>query len=320
MIGLEPIILYRTSAWRSSRIMAATAYGTSCFHLGHVDESVRVFAAASTECEGDQYEDAASSFGIDARSLFRGQWSRTLTCAGYLEQATRQAALSVASARQRQHLPSIAVTLSSSCYTTLAVRDLPLLQARSSELCQLAREQGFSFWLARGNSYAGWLAGAVGQLECGRALLSEALAEFDRMGVLLYRSESIGMLSDIHAWTGASELAFDLLDQALAMSAKTGEVWIDSDLHRRQGELRMADPARAEANFQRAIGIARTQSARLFELRASVSLARLWRDQGKRDEAHALLAPIHGWFTEGFDRPDLMDAKALLDELAAAPA
>jgi predicted ATPase len=97
--------------------------------------------------------------------------------------------------------------------------------------------------------------------------------------------------------------------------------WFEAELHRIRGELlRTAHPgatAEAEADFHRAITVARRQDAKLWELRAATSLARLWRDRGKRDEARALVAPVYGWFTEGFDTPDLKEAKALLDELSA---
>jgi predicted ATPase len=109
----------------------------------------------------------------------------------------------------------------------------------------------------------------------------------------------------------------------LALTEKSGVRWFEAELHRHRGELlRTAHPgaeAEAEASFRRAIAIARGQDAKLWELRAAASLARLWRDRGKRDQARASLAPVYGWFTEGFDTPDLKEAKALLDELSAQP-
>ena len=100
--------------------------------------------------------------------------------------------------------------------------------------------------------------------------------------------------------------------------ARTEVRLFEAELRRIEGELRLlagAPEAEAEACFAEALAVARRQEARSFELRAATSLARLWRDQGRRAEAHDLLAPVHGWFTEGFDTPDLRDAKALLDEL-----
>ena len=112
-----------------------------------------------------------------------------------------------------------------------------------------------------------------------------------------------------------------MVAEALAHVARTGILFCEAEVHRLDGELRLAcDPAAtpaAEACFRRAIEIARAQQARSWELRAARSLARLWRDHGRRAEAHDVLAPVYGWFTEGFDTPDLREAKALLDELAS---
>ena len=107
----------------------------------------------------------------------------------------------------------------------------------------------------------------------------------------------------------------------MAASDASKESWCDADIHRLAGDIVLLssqpDAAKAEAYFERALAIARAQQAKSWELRAATSMARLWRDQGKRDKARELLAPVYGWFTEGFDTPDLKQAKALLNELAA---
>ena len=119
---------------------------------------------------------------------------------------------------------------------------------------------------------------------------------------------------------GDSAAALSLLQSALALAERTGERWFEAELHRLTGECLLAHQqdsgAAAEASFQRAIDAAREQQARLWELRAATSLARLWRDQNRRAEAQDLLAPIYGWFAEGFETPDLGDAKALLAALS----
>src|SRR5215831_18309726 len=117
--------------------------------------------------------------------------------------------------------------------------------------------------------------------------------------------------------TGQIEDALTLLDDALRIVARTGERWFAAELHRLKGKvlLRQGHAEAAEGLYRKALSIAQEQEAKLWELRAAASLARLHRDQGHRAEAHDLLAPIYGWFTEGFDTPDLRGAKALLDEL-----
>jgi predicted ATPase len=124
-----------------------------------------------------------------------------------------------------------------------------------------------------------------------------------------------------HADLGQVDDAWHYIGEALAAVEKTKETWWEAEVHRTAGEVvRMSpqsDTAGAEAHFERALAVAHQQQAKSWELRAAMSMARLWRDQGKRDAARDLLASVYGWFTEGFDTRDLKEAKALLDELAA---
>jgi predicted ATPase len=128
-----------------------------------------------------------------------------------------------------------------------------------------------------------------------------------------------GLLAELEAEGQGVQGALVRIDEALALASRTGERWTDAFLHGIRGKILLKrDPvntAAAEEAFHAAIAVAQQQKARIFELRAAMSLARLWRDQGKRDEARELLAPVYGWFTEGFDTLDLKEAKALLDEL-----
>jgi len=127
----------------------------------------------------------------------------------------------------------------------------------------------------------------------------------------------IALLSCAHEIAGQVEDALTLLDEALQVVGRTGERWFAAELYRHKGQLRLrqGDSEAAAELYRKALGIAREQEAKLWELRAAVSLARLRRDQGRHTEAHDLLAPVYGWFTEGFDTPDLKEAKALLDQL-----
>jgi predicted ATPase len=124
-----------------------------------------------------------------------------------------------------------------------------------------------------------------------------------------------------YANLGRYDDAWHCIAEGLTVAEKTKESWCEAEVHRIGGEIALMSPepdaAKAEAYFESALAVARKQQAKSWELRAAMSMARLWRDQGKRDEARALLAPIYGWFTEGFDTLDLREAKALLDELAS---
>src|SRR5262249_122314 len=128
------------------------------------------------------------------------------------------------------------------------------------------------------------------------------------------------LLAEAHGTMGQPEAGLTALTEALTLVDKTGECWYEPELYRLKGELLLQQSSEnhleAESCFRQAIAIAQNQQAKCFELRAATSLGRLWESQGKRQEAYDLLAPVYGWFTEGFDTADLKDAKALLDELA----
>jgi predicted ATPase len=128
-------------------------------------------------------------------------------------------------------------------------------------------------------------------------------------------------LATSYASLGRLEDAWRCVGEAMRAVATTKEKWFEAEVHRIAGDIALLSPerdaAKAEAYFERALAVARRQQAKSFELRAAMSLARLWREQGRQQQAHELLAPVYGWFTEGFDTLDLKDAKALLDELHA---
>jgi predicted ATPase len=131
----------------------------------------------------------------------------------------------------------------------------------------------------------------------------------------------LSLLARAYGELGQFDQAWSHIGEAITAVETTKETWYEAEVHRIAGEIALMSPepdaAKAEACFERALAVAREQQARSFELRAAMSIARLWREQGKRDEAREILAPVYGWFTEGFDTLDLKQAKALLDELAA---
>ena len=147
------------------------------------------------------------------------------------------------------------------------------------------------------------------------------IAACHQMGNHLYMTLFETALAEAEAQAGEIEAALATVDHAVALTERTGQRWCEADTHRIRGEIVLKrDPTNtlpAEEAFLTAIAIAQQQKARSFELRAAMSMARLWRDQGKRDEARELLAPVYGWFTEGFDTRDLKEAKNLLDEFSS---
>jgi predicted ATPase len=184
----------------------------------------------------------------------------------------------------------------------------------------LATEQGFPLWTARGAVLRGWALVQQGQTEEGIAQLHQGLTAFRAIGGGLARSYFLSLLAEAHGIMRQPEAGLTVLVEALTCAETTGVRWYESELYRLKGELLLQqasdNQAEAETCFQQAMAIAQNQQAKPFELRTATSLARLWQQQGKRQEAYDLLAPVYHWFTEGFDTTDLKEAKALLDELA----
>jgi predicted ATPase len=151
-------------------------------------------------------------------------------------------------------------------------------------------------------------------------MITAGLAIWQSTGTIMWIPLYLSTLTRAYAELGQFAEAWRCVRQALTAVETTKERWYEADVHRTAGEIALMSPApdetKAEAFFERALSVARAQQAKSWELRAATSLARLWRDQGKRDPARDLLAPVYGWFTEGFDSLDLKEAKALLDALA----
>jgi predicted ATPase len=185
----------------------------------------------------------------------------------------------------------------------------------------LARDHAMPIWGNSGRVFHGWANWLVGDQQVELAEMRRGIQRSRELGQAWHRPYLGALLAEAEASVGNSDIAIRELDGHLAEASSTGQSWSDAELHRIRGEILLRrDPtntAPAEEAFLTAIAIAQQQKARSFELRAAMSLARLWRDQGKGDEAREPLAPVYGWFTEGFDTLDLKQAKALLDELHA---
>ena len=184
----------------------------------------------------------------------------------------------------------------------------------------LASEHGFPIWAANGQILQGWADAQRGEATTGIAHIRGGMAAAEATGTRVSAPLFLTLLAEALALAGKIEEGLAALDDALATAAVSGERGWDAEIHRLRGELTghlpHPDPAKAEDSFRTALAIAREQGTRGYELRAATSLARLWREQSRQSEARDLLAPLYGWFTEGFDTADLKDAKALLDQLA----
>jgi predicted ATPase len=184
----------------------------------------------------------------------------------------------------------------------------------------LADEKGAEMWKAFGLSNKGWSLPSTEECSKVIKLICSGIDALRSTGATWYVPLYLSRLANVRGNVGELDDAWRNIGEAMTMIQKSKErVW-EAEVNRIAGEIalksREPDPAKAEAYFERALEVARKQQAKSWELRAAMSLARLWRDQGKVQQARELLAPVYAWFTEGFDTRDLKDAKALLEELA----
>jgi predicted ATPase len=242
----------------------------------------------------------------------------TLFCLGFPDRALAESNAAVAEARRLAHLPTLAVTLSTDSRLLSLAGDDAALDDRASQLIAVATEQGFPLYHILGTIYRGWVKVNTGDLLVGISLLRGGSSAYSATGAKTRTPYHLALLARACETGGQVEEALFLMDEALRIAEKIGECWFTSELYRHKGQLmlRQGNSAAAEAHYRKALAIAKEQEARLWELRAAVSLARLSRDRGGRSEARDFLASVFGWFTEGFDTQDVKGAKALLDDLS----
>ena len=240
-----------------------------------------------------------------------------LFCLGFPDQALARSDAAIAEARRLAHPASLAVSLTFDVRLLSLVEDNALLGERVNELVSVATEQGFSQYGAVGTIYRGWVEVKNGDVAEGISLLRSGSTAFRATGAGLWKPHFIALLAGACEVAEQVEAGLTLLDEALQIVERTGERQFAAELNRHKGQLllRQGHSQAAEELYRNALSIAVEQEAKLWELRAAASLARLRRDQGRRAEARDLLAPVYSWFTEGFDTADLKEAKALLDDL-----
>jgi predicted ATPase len=189
------------------------------------------------------------------------------------------------------------------------------------ELVALANEKDTAFWKAWGMMHKGWLVALTGKASDAVHMISSGIAAWRATNATMCVPFYSSCLAMANAQLGQFEDAQRAVREAITGTEMTKERWFEAEIHRMAGEIALESPrlgaAEAVVRFQHALSIARDHKAKSWELRAAMSMARLWRGQGKQDEARELLAPVYRWFTEGFDTLDLEEAKALLEELTS---
>jgi predicted ATPase len=258
--------------------------------------------------------------GPDPNVTGLAEIAHVLLFLGYPDQALARAEAAIRQARQLAHAPTVAQCLALNARQASIRGDEARLAHWVQELHALTQEHGYPLWSALVPIFKGQLQLTRGEARAAVTLMRQGIDAFRATGATLLGAHFAILLGEALTQDGRLDEALSLLEDHIVAVSDTGELCFAAELHRRRGQLLLKgtvpDCAGAEAEFLQAMDIARGQSAKLWELRAAVSLARLWRDQDRNTDAHHMLAPIYGWFTEGFDCADLKAAKLLLEELS----
>jgi predicted ATPase len=246
--------------------------------------------------------------------------ARALWYLGSPDQALQHSQAARTLAEEEAHPYSLAQALFAAAIVHQCRREVLAAHEQAAALTTLATEQGFVQWVARGTVLHGWALAMQGQSEAGLAEIRQGLTADLATGSTLWQPYWLGLLAETYGAGGHPDEGLHALAEALTVMDTTEVRHYAAEISRLKGVLLLQqavpDAAQAETCFHQALDVARQQQAKSFELRAATSLARLWQSQGKRQEAYALLAPVYGWFTEGFDTADLQEAKALLEAVA----
>jgi predicted ATPase len=269
----------------------------------------------------DQHRAPVFRSGQDPGVSCRAYTAMTLWVLGYPAQALAQVHEALALAHALAHPYSLAFAHFWVAWVAQVRRDVLAVHEHAEAAVALSSEQGFPLWAATGTTLRGWALAMQGQGEAGLAQVRQGITAWRATGAVLFVSCFCTMLADVADHLGHPAEGLQALTEAHTLVEQHEERWWEAEVHRLRGVVLLRQPGtpheEAETWLQRALDVARRQEAKSLELRAAMSLARLWQQQGQRTAAYALLAPIYGWFTEGFDTADLQEAKALLDELGA---
>ena len=279
---------------------------------GYLDQAIALYDPA-------EHRPLATRFGQDAGVVILSYRSRALWLLGYPEAALRDSDDALKNAREMGQAATLMHALDNTTIPYTLCGDRAAAAAHAQELVALAEEKRALLWKAAGMINQGCVLALTGRASDAIEVLVAGINAWKTTGATIFVPFYLSCLAPAHAEVGKFDAAWRCIGEAMAEMETTKEKWCEAEIHRTAGKLALISPepdaAKAEALFARALAVARKQKARSWELRAAMSLARLWRSQGKRIEARDLLAPIYGWFTEGFDTPDLKEAKALLEEL-----
>jgi predicted ATPase len=325
-LGEELLAIARRTQDTVLLVDAHQALGSTLYYRGKLGLAREQMEEVIRLHDPRQHRSHAIAYGQDPVVSCLVELARTLWHQGYPDQAVRRMDEALALARGLVHPLTLAFALSNAIILHWFCRDKQAIQECTQEIAVLSDEHGFPQWSAHGTFHLGWIRVVQGEVESGIAQIQQSLAAWRAMGLELTRPRFLVELADACAQAGRVQEGLRALDEAQALIEQTEEGYYTAELYRLRGELLLQSADRlpasaellvrsAETCFRQAIEFARRQQAKSWELRATVSLCRLWGAQGKRAQARDLLTAIYAWFTEGFDMQDLKQARALLETM-----
>jgi TOMM system kinase/cyclase fusion protein len=301
-------------------VIAHYARGWTWCCLGALPAARQHLEEGSARYTPDQRHAPVFRMGHDPGVACRDFAAMTLWLLGYPDQALARIHEALALGHELSHPVSLAFARCWAAMISHFCQDVPAVHEHAEAAIVLSTDQGVPLWAAMGTCLRGWALAMQGRGEEGMAQVRQGLAAWRATGAATFVPYFCTVLAEVSAHLGDPEDGLRVLDEAHTLVEQHEERWWEAEIFRLRGVLLLRQPgtpqAEAEAWLQRALDVARRQEAKALELRVAMSLTRLWQQQGKRAEAHTLLALIYGWFTEGFDTADLQEAKALLEELS----
>ena len=300
-------------------VVAHRAQGYPLLSMGELAIAREHLEQVESLYDPQQHRPLAFLYGQDSGMSGLSVLALTLQLLGYPDQAKKRCHQALALDHEPSHPPSLAYTLGHAAMLYQFRRDLDATRAQAEAAITLSIEHRLEMWAAWATVLKAWVLTHQKQGGEGMDLLHRTLTAFEATGAGIWRPYFLALQSEAYKKAGQVEAGLDILAEAQTLVEKTGERIYEAELYRLKGELLLmggVDESEAEACYHEALEVARRQQAKSLELRAAVSLGRLWQKGGNREEAHQRLAEIYGWFTEGFDTTDLKEAKALLEELS----
>ena len=295
--------------------------GMSLVQTGDISEGRAHFDQAIALYDPTQHRPLATRFGGDSgvSILSNRSWAQWIL--GYPAMALADAERALQDAREIAQAATLMYPMVHGALPLIYRGDYVTANKLLDEVVALTDERSALYWKALGMMFQGCLFALIGKASDAVEMLTSGITAFRSTGAIMWMPSFLSHLARAHAELGRLEEACRCIGEATSMIETTNERWFEAEANRIAGEIALMSPepdaAKAEEYFDRALTVARKQQAKSWELRAAMSMARLWRDQGKPQQARELLAPVYAWFTEGFDTLDLKEAKALLDELHA---